>query len=66
MTHFRALFQGSKSRSEIVATFLAVLELCKSNRIYLAGTSEDSTLTCTRPQGEGPQDSEDGGSQTWN
>ena len=66
VTHFRALFQGSKSRSEIVATFLAVLELCKSNRIYLAGTSEDSTLTCTRPQGEGPQDSEDGGSQTWN
>ena len=26
---FLALFQGSRSRSEIVATFLAVLELCR-------------------------------------
>ena len=26
---FRSLFRGSKSRSEIVATFLAVLELCR-------------------------------------
>lgn len=66
VTHFRSLFQGSKSRSEIVATFLAVLELCKSNQIYLAGSSEDSTLTCTQPAGEAPQDTEDGGSQTWN
>lgn len=58
VTHFRALFRGSKSRSEIVATFLAVLELCKSNQIYLAGTGEDSTLTCTHPE---PQAAEDGG-----
>lgn len=58
VTHFRSLFRGSKSRSEIVATFLAVLELCKSNQIYLAGTGEDSTLTCTHPE---PQAAEDGG-----
>ena len=29
------LFRGNRSRSEIVATFLAVLELCKSNAVSL-------------------------------
>ncbi len=29
------LFKGSKSRSEIVATFLAVLELCRTNSVTL-------------------------------
>ncbi len=29
------LFKGSRSRSEIVATFLAVLELCKTNSVTL-------------------------------
>jgi segregation and condensation protein A len=33
------LFRGNKSRSEIVATFLAVLELCKTNALTL----EDDT-----------------------
>ena len=32
VTRFRALFKGNKSRSEIVATFIAVLELCKARR----------------------------------
>ncbi len=41
---FRALFQNSRSRSEIVATFLAVLELCKSSRVRLAGTERDCTV----------------------
>ncbi len=31
----KSLFKGNKSRSEIVATFLAVLELCKSNSVTL-------------------------------
>lgn len=37
------LFRGNRSRSEIVATFLAILELCKSNSITLDGdnTGED-------------------------
>ena len=30
-----ALFEGSESRSEIVATFIAVLDLCKSNTVTL-------------------------------
>ena len=29
------LFQGNKSRSEVVATFLAVLDLCKTNKVTL-------------------------------
>ena len=29
------LFKGNKSRSEIVATFLAILELCKNNTVSL-------------------------------
>jgi len=47
VTRFRALFKGNRSRSEIVATFIAVLELCKARRIRLAGTSSDCTVTCT-------------------
>ena len=31
----KSLFKGSRSRSEIVATFLAVLELCKTNQVSL-------------------------------
>ena len=47
ITRFRALFRGSRSRSEIVATFLAVLELCKGRRINLAGTESDCIVTGT-------------------
>ena len=47
VTRFRALFKSSRSRSEVVATFLAILELCKANRVHLAGTAEDCTVTCT-------------------
>lgn len=48
VTRFRALFKGNRSRSEVVATFLAVLELCKACRIRLAGTESDCTVTCTQ------------------
>ena len=47
------LFRGSKSRSEIVATFMAVLELCRSHVIKLAGGEADCTVTC---QGEMPEE----------
>ena len=47
VARFRALFKTSRSRSEVVATFLAILELCKANRIHLAGTAEDCTVTST-------------------
>lgn len=42
---FQQLFLSSRSRSEIVATFLAVLELCKNRRIHLAGSGGDCTVT---------------------
>ena len=45
---FRALFQGNRSRSEIVATFIAVLELCKSRRLSLVGTEDDCTVACSQ------------------
>ena len=35
ISKFKSLFQGSKTRSEIVATFLAVLELCRMHSIEL-------------------------------
>ena len=53
VTRFRALFKGNRSRSEVVATFLAVLELCKARRLRLAGTEADCTVTCTQEGGEG-------------
>lgn len=33
-----SLYKTAKSRSELVATFLAVLELCKANRIKIGGS----------------------------
>ena len=54
ITRFRALFKGNRSRSQVVATFLAVLELCKANRVRLAGTEEDCTVTCTQSDGDSP------------
>jgi segregation and condensation protein A len=56
VTRFRALFRQSRSRSEVVATFLAILELCKASRIRLAGTEEDCTVTCTGDAQEGELD----------
>ena len=50
VTRFRALFKGNRSRSEVVATFLAVLELCKARRLRLAGTEEDCTVTYTQSE----------------
>ena len=51
VTRFRSLFKGNRSRSEVVATFLAVLELCKAHRLRLAGTESDCTVTCTQEDG---------------
>jgi len=46
ITRFLLLFRGSRSRSEVVATFMAVLELCKNRVIRLAGSAADCTVTC--------------------
>jgi segregation and condensation protein A len=39
VTKFRNLFRGSRSRSEIVATFLAVLELCRQRSVTIGDDS---------------------------
>ena len=44
ITRFLLLFRGSRSRSEIVATFIAVLELCREKVIRLAGSDIDCTV----------------------
>ncbi len=48
ITRFLLLFRGSRSRSEIVATFVAVLELCRAKVIRLAGSDTDCTVDCDR------------------
>ncbi len=52
ITRFLLLFRGSRSRSELVATFMAVLELCRSRMIRLAGSSADCTVTWERDEPE--------------
>ena len=42
-----ALLYESRSRSEVVATFIAILELCKTGNVCLAGEDEDFTITYT-------------------
>jgi len=48
ITRFLLLFRGARTRSEIVATFMAVLELCRSRVIRLAGGAEDCTVSCEK------------------
>ena len=53
VSKFRSLFKGSRSRSEIVATFLAVLELCRLRSIELEGEGDDVNVRfCKMPEGE--------------
>ena len=51
ITRFRLLFRNNRSRSEIMATFLAVLELCRARVLRLAGSETDCTV---RQEGELP------------
>ena len=52
ITRFLLLFRGNRSRSEVVATFLAVLELCRARVLHLAGSATDCTV---RQEGELPE-----------
>ena len=40
-----SLYKTAGSRSELVATFLAVLELCKANRVHVEGDSDNAEIT---------------------
>lgn len=46
ITRFQLLFLGARSRSELVATFLAVLELCKAHVVHVTGSERDCTVKC--------------------
>lgn len=39
------LYKTAQSRSEMVATFLAVLELCKANRVFVEGDGENQQIS---------------------
>ena len=41
-----ALFAESRSRTELVATFVALLELCKAGRVRLNGDEDDYVVSC--------------------
>ena len=53
ISSFRLLFRGSRSRSEVVAAFLAVLELCRARIICLTGGAEDCAVAATGESMEG-------------
>lgn len=42
------LYGTAKSRSELIATFLAVLELCKANRVEITGENENTEIKLNR------------------
>jgi len=46
-TSMRSLFLEAQSRSEVVATFVAVLELCKMGSVALAGEGRDLSVDFT-------------------
>ena len=43
-----ALYSTAQSRSELIATFLAVLELCKANRVEIVGENEETEIKLNR------------------
>lgn len=47
---FSGLFHGAKSRSELVATFLAVLELSKTRRICIDGEGDEMSIRLETPE----------------
>ncbi|MGN1031538.1 MAG: segregation and condensation protein A [Butyricicoccaceae bacterium] len=47
---FSGLFRGARSRSELVATFLAVLELSKTRRIRIEGEGSEMSIRLGTPE----------------
>ena len=48
---FKSLFKFSKSRSDIVATFLAVLELTKNERITVSDSAGEIYIDVSERKG---------------
>ncbi len=51
MEKLKNLFRGSRSRSEIVATFLAILELCRQRKVILEDGAEEPQVRLN-PEGK--------------
>ena len=49
---FLSLFKGSRSRSEIVATFLSVLELCRLHSVRIEDTDTEQEITFVKKPDE--------------
>jgi segregation and condensation protein A len=55
ISKLKRLFSGSRSRSEIVATFLAVLELCKNSSVELIEERGEPAVKLIRVPEEGKE-----------
>lgn len=51
---FSELFKTANSRSEVVATFLAVLELSKTRRIFIDGDEQNTSISLLSESEENP------------
>ena len=56
------LFKGNRSRSEVVATFLAILELCKTNNVSIDddGSAEGPKIRLVKKPGDREEVTSDG------
>lgn len=55
-TSYNALFQSAQSKSELVATFLALLELIKGHRIRVDGEGDEQTVSMLGREQTPPQE----------
>lgn len=61
ISRFLKLFHGNRSRSEIVATFLAVLELCRLHSVKLEGDTDEELAVRFLKLPEDQTEREEGG-----
>ena len=54
------LFKGNKSRSEVVATFISILEMCKNNTVTLEDDTSGENPTIRLTQGQGKEETSNG------
>ncbi len=52
IVRFLGLFFGCQSRSEVVATFLAVLEMCKAKLLHISDGEDGCTVTALEDSGQ--------------
>ena len=49
---FSVFFENSESRSEMVATFLALLSMAKAKRVFIEGDGENAKIVLMKGRGE--------------